>query len=48
MRHEQAVLDISDKRELCLRCDGYMIVINDDGDEVDGYPNGKAWHRFRE
>ena len=34
------------KRELCLLCPGYMIEIG--GIEVDGYPHGKAWHRFRE
>lgn len=30
------------KRELCMVCPGYEY---DDGST--GYPNGKAWHRFK-
>ena len=31
------------RREVCLACPGYVMA-----DEVTtGYPNGKAWHRFK-
>ena len=31
------------RREVCLMCPGYVMA-----DEViTGYPNGKAWHRFK-
>ena len=48
VRHEEAVAGVSDKRELCLRCPGYVLVVSEDGDEVEGYPDGQAWHRFKE
>ena len=35
-----------DQREVCLECPGYTVIRN--GIEDDGYPNGKAWHRFKE
>lgn len=32
------------RREVCLLCPGYVMA-----DEVtSGYPNGKAWHRYRQ
>ena len=35
---EQDFYPTESKREVCLKCPGY---------EEPGYPNGKAWHRFR-
>ena len=37
---------VGSKRELCLECPGY--VFDTEVGEVDGYPRGKAWHRFKE
>ena len=46
-KHEQMVLGAyRDRREVCLKCPGYTLIRN--GFEDDGYPNGKAWHRFKE
>ena len=39
-------LGVDSKRELCLGCPGYVVIRG--GYEVDGYPIGKAWHRFRD
>ena len=36
----------NDQREVCLMCPGYTMIRN--GIEDDGYPKGKAWHRFKE
>ena len=45
-RHQDFVDCGEDKHELCLLCPGYTVMRGDY--EVDGYPNGKAWHRFRD
>ena len=45
VQHRDMVVGVDDKRELCLECPGY--VLETDGGEIDGYPVGKAWHRFR-
>ena len=37
-QHQDFVMGIQDKRELCLECPGY---------EADDLPKGKAWHRFK-
>ena len=31
--------DTDSRREVCMECPGY---------EEPGYPNGRAWHRFKE
>ena len=42
MRHENAVMGIADKRELCLECPGYEAGLDE------RRPRAKAWHRFKE
>ena len=44
---QERFLDVGtdSKREPCLLCPGYVVVRG--GIEVDGYPSGQAWHRFR-
>ena len=45
-RHGEMVMGSpGDRREVCLECPGYTLIRN--GIEDDGYPNGKAWHRFK-
>ena len=47
-RHEDVVSGVlDDRRELCMECPGYVLEL-EDGSEIDGYPRGAAWHRFRE
>ena len=38
--------DTDSKRELCMECPGYTMIVG--AYEVNGYPNGQAWHRFRQ
>ena len=35
------------KREFCMQCPDY-VVEDEHGRETDGYPHGRAWHRFQE
>lgn len=46
-KERDLLLGVDSKRELCLLCPSYVVWLVD-GSEVSGYPNGKAWHRFRE
>ena len=37
-QEREVFTDTASRRELCMACPGY---------EEPGYPNGKAWHRFK-